>query len=132
MNNFNKNYAEKMENMRQKKQIKQEILTKEKEGNMTFAPAINKYSRKIAEAGGIANVKKEKAQNTIAGNTTFSDTQPVISATVAHGRVVMESLKDPGRASPIQPILQTQAQNNFKTSLQRLKQKDIAQTKKQQ
>ena len=57
MNDFNKTYAEKMEQMHAKKMAKKETLTKQKEEGNTFAPAINKYSRKIAEAGGIKNMK---------------------------------------------------------------------------
>ena len=46
--------------MHRKKQMKQEKITREQEAGQTFAPNINKYSRKIAEAGSIANYKTKK------------------------------------------------------------------------
>jgi hypothetical protein len=46
--------------MHRKKQAKQENLEREATKSNTYAPAINKYSRKIAEAGSIANVQKAK------------------------------------------------------------------------
>ncbi len=88
INNFGRAYAEKMEALRQKKLAKQEILAKEQQEGQTFAPVLNKYSLKIAEAGGIANVKKERiaqGKQPVGGNTTFSDTTAIISAAVANG-----------------------------------------------
>ena len=64
MNEFNRAYAEKMELAHQKKQAKAETITRMKEGGNTYAPAINKYSRKIAQAGGIANIKSKKESKT--------------------------------------------------------------------
>ena len=60
LNDFNKQYAEKMELMHAKKMAKKETRTKQVEAQNTFAPSINKYSRKIAEAGGIKNMKTQK------------------------------------------------------------------------
>ena len=96
LNDFNKAYAEKMEQMHAKKMAKKETITREQEGGNTFAPAINKYSRKIAEAGGIKNMKTQREVMApgrsglypgLVGNANistrasiFSDTQPVISA----------------------------------------------------
>lgn len=37
-------------------------MTREQEKANTYAPAINKYSRKIAEAGSIKNVKAKRDQ----------------------------------------------------------------------
>ena len=49
--------------MHAKKEAKKETITREQEMNNTYAPAINKYSRKIAEAGGIAKIKQAKEGN---------------------------------------------------------------------
>ena len=57
VNDFKRAYDEKMEQLHRKKQAKQENLTREAQKANTYAPAINKYSRKIAEAGGIAKVR---------------------------------------------------------------------------
>ncbi len=51
-----------MEQMQRKKQMKAETITRENEAGQTFAPSINKYSRKIAEAGSIANYKTMKQE----------------------------------------------------------------------
>lgn len=48
--------------MHRKKQQKAETITKENEAGQTFAPNINKYSRRIAEAGSIANYKTKKQE----------------------------------------------------------------------
>lgn len=58
VNDFKRAYDEKMEQMHRKKQAKQENLEREVQKANTYAPAINRYSRKIAEAGGIAKVQQ--------------------------------------------------------------------------
>lgn len=100
LNDFNKAYAEKMELLHAKKMAKKETITREQEGGNTFAPAINKYSRKIAEAGGIKNLSTQKEVMApgrsglypgLVGNANLSNrasyiseiSQPVISAAVA-------------------------------------------------
>ena len=118
LNDFKRTYAEKMEQMHTKKQAKKETITRQQEGGNTFQPAINKYSRKIAEAGGIANVKQKQPAlmpnnraHQLAGVTAdvstrasvFSDTQPIISAALIAGPV-LESKEQ--ASSPIKSSLQ--------------------------
>lgn len=49
-----------MEALQQKKTAKQATLERKQQEGITFAPSINKYSRKIAQAGGIDKVKERE------------------------------------------------------------------------
>ena len=86
-----------MEQMQRRKQEKQEAINREKAEGQTFAPSINNYSRKIAQAGGIANVTKGRKETTPGAVATgkyptitqtsgrvsmISESQPTISAAV--------------------------------------------------
>ena len=123
LNDFNKAYAEKMELLHAKKMAKKEMAIREQESSNTFAPAINKYSRKIAEAGGIKNMKTQKEVmapgrstyypgNMSARASMFSDNaQPVISAVAIEP--ILDSHQKEKQSQMVPPV---------QSSLQRLQQ----------
>ena len=85
LTDFNKAYAEKMEALTKKRQEKQETIARETEKGNSYAPAINKFSRKILEAGSIANVKakKDQQQPTTLQQTQFDGISMISEATTA-------------------------------------------------